>query len=208
MRFALFVFVLLVACGSDPPAATSDVPPSDVTLPTDRSAPLCTPGRTKACPCANGMMGAQTCQADGTYSACACFDAGVPVDAPAVGDAPSADAGHDAQSDAINDGPLRSTYARCMTGDRCGMGSCLASSVQVAGMPEGSHCSALCPTGAANTCPGYVAGQVECIAVDGNVARAQCFRLCQSTNDCAPLNTTCTQIMQPAGPIRVCAPTS
>jgi hypothetical protein len=104
--------------------------------------------------------------------------------------------------------PARPFYAKCVAGDACSTGTtCIQSSVQVAGMAQGSHCSTLCPTGAANTCPGYVAGQVECIAIGGNVAQAQCFRLCQSTNDCTMFNTTCTQIMMPAGPIRVCAPT-
>lgn len=104
--------------------------------------------------------------------------------------------------------PARQFYAKCVAGDTCSAGTtCIQASVQVAGMAQGSHCSTLCPSGAANTCPGYVAGQVECIAINGNLAQAQCFRLCQSTNDCAPFNTTCTQIMMPAGPIRVCAPT-
>gem|GEM_PF-1395064 len=39
----------------------------------DQPAALCVTGRTKACPCADGRTGAQTCGADGTYGPCACF---------------------------------------------------------------------------------------------------------------------------------------
>ncbi len=216
MRLPLSFAVLLVACGSEPPPATSDVPPADITPPMDRATPLCTPGRTKACPCASGTMGAQTCQPDGTYSACVCFDAGSPGDA-TVQDATSQDAGTDAGlgdaavADDTADSsapPARSVYAKCVAGEMCTMGAaCLAATVAVAGMPQGCQCTALCPTGAAASCPGYVAGRVECIVIGGNLAGAQCYRLCNSTNDCTPFNTTCTQIMMPAGPIRICVPT-
>lgn len=193
------LLALLVACGSETPAPTT-----------------CTVGRVKPCPCPNGT-GAQSCQRDGTYSACVCPDASVPMDVSAA-DAPTADAldampaqdttpeaaAPDARGDVVSS---RAAYEKCMSRDACAAGTmCIQSSVQVPNTAQGSHCSTLCPTGAANTCPGYVAGQVECIALNGNVAQAQCFRLCQSTNDCALFNTTCTQITLPAGPIRVCAP--
>lgn len=208
---------LLAACGSAQPAATPDVPAADLGAPDDRTAPLCTPGRTKACPCASGAQGAQTCQRDGTYGACVCFDAGVPADVLAIDtavDAGDRDAqvfdatNNDVTSDVVGDGPVRGVYARCNADDRCAAGACLVSSVQPSGMTAARHCSARCGSGSAMECPGYVRGQVECIAPEGSLMFAQCFRLCQSMNDCAPFNTICTQIMQPAGPIRVCVPTA
>lgn len=206
----------LAGCGAASPGAPGDVPAVDTGADTgaDRPAPLCTPGRTKACPCASGVTGAQTCQPDGTYSACACFDAGAPtedvVTRDAELDAPAddvADVAADASRDVVGDGPVRGTYARCAADDRCAAGACLVSSLQPPGMTAARHCSALCGSGSALGCPGYVRGQVECIAPEGSVMFAQCFRLCQSTNDCAPFNTTCMEIRQPAGPIRVCVPT-
>lgn len=55
----------------------------------------CVPGRVEICPCPSGRIGAQSCQADGTFGACVCpddvgadEDASTPVDAFIV-DAPS-----------------------------------------------------------------------------------------------------------------------
>ena len=108
MRYALVCF-LLAACGAEAPASPplADVPPSDGSVANDRTSPLCTPGRTKPCPCANGVTGAQSCQSDGTYSACVCFDASVLAD---VTDASNAEV---ALRDAPTDAPVDAD-PRCM----------------------------------------------------------------------------------------------
>ncbi len=82
MRAALVSVLVLAACSSitvTPP--TADVPATehprdaavDAAATIDQPAALCVTGRTKACPCADGRTGAQTCGADGTYGPCACF---------------------------------------------------------------------------------------------------------------------------------------
>jgi hypothetical protein len=109
--------------------------------------------------------------------------------------------------------PTRQAYQKCDTaaGDVCGGGtSCIPSIAQVQGKSRGSACTLGCPSGAATSCPGYVAGAprqaVECVNFTGNLTEAQCFRLCESQNDCTAFNTTCTAYMMPTGQIRVCVP--
>lgn len=109
--------------------------------------------------------------------------------------------------------PTRQAYQKCdvAAGDVCGGGtSCIPSIAQVQGKSRGSNCTIGCPTGAASSCPGFAPGAprqvVECVNLTGNVREAQCFRLCESQNDCADLNTTCSAFMMPTGQIRVCVP--
>ncbi|TAK31992.1 MAG: hypothetical protein EPO40_03655 [Myxococcaceae bacterium] len=99
----LAVCLALPACSNTPagniPApvdagATTDVPSTtDVGPAVDRQSATCVAGRTKACPCADGRTGAQTCGPDGTFGACACFalDAGNAPDVSTAVDAPAAD---------------------------------------------------------------------------------------------------------------------
>ena len=91
--------VALAACSNtiagNPPGpvdagASVDLPaPTDVAPAVDRPSASCVAGRTKACPCADGRTGAQTCGPDGTFGLCACFalDAGGATDAAATTDA-------------------------------------------------------------------------------------------------------------------------
>lgn len=67
-------------------------------------------------------------------------------------------------------------------------------------------CTATCPTGLASACPGYVAGQVECVNLPGDMP-FQCVRLCNTANDCTAFGTQCIQVVSKTGnTIRVCAP--
>src|SRR5262245_56716400 len=61
----------------------------------------CVAGRVEACPCPNGVMGAQTCMETGTFGPCRCesFDGGPPTDRPV-------DAGADLPLDQASD-PVR-----------------------------------------------------------------------------------------------------
>jgi hypothetical protein len=109
--------------------------------------------------------------------------------------------------------PNRQPYQKCdaAAGDVCGGGTaCIPSTAQVAGKSRGSSCTIGCPTGAATSCPGYLPGAprqvVECVNFTGNLSEAQCFRLCETQNDCTPFNTTCTAFTMPTGQIRVCVP--
>ena len=108
--------------------------------------------------------------------------------------------------------PNRTAYQKCDAAtDVCASGTtCVASIAQVSGKSRGTSCTATCPSGNAMSCPGYVPGAatqtVECVNFTGNIAQAQCFRLCTSQNDCVNDNTTCTAFMMPTGQIRVCVP--
>jgi hypothetical protein len=68
-----------VACGSDPAvgvfgsSAPSGSSVSSASAGTGGAAMVCSPGRSLACACVNGAMGAQSCLADGSgYAACEC----------------------------------------------------------------------------------------------------------------------------------------
>ncbi len=107
--------------------------------------------------------------------------------------------------------PTRTAYQKCDAAvDVCGDGTtCIPSTAQVSGKSRGSSCTRGC-SGAASSCPGYVPNaarqSVECVNFTGVAAEAQCFRLCESQNDCVAFNTTCTAFMMPTGQIRVCVP--
>lgn len=109
--------------------------------------------------------------------------------------------------------PNRQAYQKCdvTAGDICGGGTnCIPSIAQITGKSRGSACTIGCPTGAATSCPGYAAGAprqaVECVNLTGNLTEAQCFRLCETQNDCNAYNTTCTAFTMTKGVIRVCVP--
>jgi hypothetical protein len=109
--------------------------------------------------------------------------------------------------------PNRQPYQKCdvAANDICGGGTaCIPSIAQVAGKMRGSACTIGCPSGTATSCPGFVVGavrqSVECVNFTGNLREAQCFRLCETQNDCTDFNTTCTAFMMPTGQIRVCVP--
>lgn len=109
--------------------------------------------------------------------------------------------------------PNRTPYQKCdvAAGDVCGGGTaCIPSIAQAMGKARGSSCTRGCSTGAATSCPGYMPGatrqSVECVNFTGNLSEAQCFRLCETQNDCVDYNTTCTAFMMPTGQIRVCVP--
>jgi hypothetical protein len=74
--------MLIGACGAEPTTAT------------------CVPGRTEACACVDGTMGAQECTEDGRFGECRCAeppDSGLPVDAGTTHDSggPAVDGGRD-----------------------------------------------------------------------------------------------------------------
>jgi len=107
----------------------------------------------------------------------------------------------------------RQPYQKCDVGagDTCGGGTaCVPSIAQVSGKTRGSACTVGCPSGQPTGCPGYVAGSatqtVACANLTGNVAEAQCFRLCATQNDCVDFNTTCTAFTTTTGEARLCVP--
>ncbi len=109
--------------------------------------------------------------------------------------------------------PTRTAYQKCVQGtDVCGGGTVCQSSIAVsAGKSQGAFCTTGCPSGLDSACPGYVPGAaaqaVTCLNLTGTVAQAQCFRRCQTQNDCADYNTTCTMFSTTTGgSIRVCVP--
>lgn len=106
----------------------------------------------------------------------------------------------------------RTPYQKCNTAtDTCGGGSsCLTSIAMAAGKSLGTFCTVACPGGLPSVCPGYVAGAaqqtVTCLSLS-TPAQAQCFRLCNSQNDCTSDNTTCTMFASSTGgSVRVCVP--
>jgi hypothetical protein len=107
----------------------------------------------------------------------------------------------------------RQPYQKCDVGagDVCGGGTqCFPSIAQVAGKTRGSACTAGCPGGQPTVCPGFIPGSaaqnVACANLTGNLAEAQCFRLCNTQNDCVDFNTTCTAFMTTTGMARLCVP--
>ena len=199
MRYALLAFAL-AACG-----APNAIPPSPCS-------PACSPGQA----CIAGRCFVEV-DADAGPGDAAVGDAPIDVatpDAPADATAPDAAVGDiDVDTpppDVLT--PNRTAYQRCDPAvDVCAAGTtCIASVAQVAGKNRGVSCTVTCPSGNASSCPGYVPGaatqRVECANFTGNLAQAQCFRLCTTQNDCASDNTTCTAFMMPTGQIRVCVP--
>lgn len=77
MRRGVFILAATAVAASCAPSApnVSDAAPSDGGL----TPPRCVPERSIACACSSGLMGAQTCNTEGTYEACSCDipDAGV-----------------------------------------------------------------------------------------------------------------------------------
>jgi hypothetical protein len=76
VRLVAIVFAALPACGSI--ATQTSAAPADATTPI---VPVCVPGMAVGCACVDGAMGAQSCNARGTYDPCVCAvpapDAGV-----------------------------------------------------------------------------------------------------------------------------------
>lgn len=79
--------LLCAACSTDdtPPVTTPDTGVAfDTGVPADTGVPPgCVPGRSEACACNDGTMGAQVCQPDGTFAVCVCD--GVPDAGPVTG---------------------------------------------------------------------------------------------------------------------------
>lgn len=99
-------------------------------------------------------------------------------------------------------------YQTCTpVGAQCAGGAtCMTAQARAPGMAVGNFCSAACPTGLASSCPGFVAGQVECVNLPGDMP-FQCMRLCTTANDCTAFGTQCLEVVSKTGnTIRVCAP--
>lgn len=100
-------------------------------------------------------------------------------------------------------------YVSCTpAGSTCTDGTtCIQALAQSPTTPVGNTCTAICSSGAASMCPGYVPGQVECVNLTGNPSMFQCVRLCNAASDCAPYNTQCLSVVSGGGStIRICAP--
>ncbi len=105
----------------------------------------------------------------------------------------------------------RQPYQKCdvTAGDVCGAGTvCIASTGQVSGKSRGSACTVVCGARGGSVCPGYAQNPnaVACLNLTGNVAEAQCFRLCNTQTECADFNTTCTAFMAGGQMVRACVP--
>lgn len=103
---------------------------------------------------------------------------------------------------------LPQPYQSCTpVGAQCAGGTtCVQAQARAPGGAVGNTCTAACPTGVASTCPGFVAGQVECVNLPGDMP-FQCMRLCNAASDCTPYSTQCLQVVTKTGnTIRVCAP--
>ena len=79
---AVLVFAMMASCGGARGGVSGDPIPMG-----------CTAGTSEACSCESGASGTRTCQADGTFAACACAgeDAMVSMDATVVPDLPGSD---------------------------------------------------------------------------------------------------------------------
>ncbi len=87
--------------------------------------------------------------------------------------------------------------------------TCLPTSYVRAGGVQGNTCTIACPSGDARMCPGYSQDptRTECVAPNGNLAQAQCMRLCPNgESDCAPYLTHCAAVPMAAGTLAACVP--
>ncbi len=89
--------------------------------------------------------------------------------------------------------------------------TCLPTSYVRSGGTQGNTCTVACPSGDARMCPGYTQDptRIECVAPMGNLAQAQCMRLCNPANgdqDCAAYLTHCAIVPMAAGTLYACVP--
>jgi len=85
------VLACATGCGSTTTATSAEGGVVDAGTVGRPTTPQCIPGMAAACACVDGSMGAQTCNADGSYAPCFCAarpDAGAVVDVPPVDDVP------------------------------------------------------------------------------------------------------------------------
>lgn len=104
-------------------------------------------------------------------------------------------------------------YTSCTpAGAVCQSGTtCRPASYTRPGAAQGNTCTIPCTSGNAAMCPGYAQDptRIECVAPGGNIANAQCMRLCNPANgdaDCAPFLTRCVAIPMAAGTLTACVP--
>lgn len=99
-------------------------------------------------------------------------------------------------------------YQSCANvGAACAGGTtCMQAQVRAPTTPVGNLCTASCASGLASECPGFVAGQVECVDLPGTMPR-QCLRLCATATDCVPYGLQCLRVTTETGTmVQVCAP--
>jgi hypothetical protein len=139
----------------------------------------CVPGEQRSCACDNALVGAQVCNAEGTFGACAaCAFADAAVD-DARADGPLIDAAIDAPADA----------ALAVTGEPCTKAQdCAGVGRQCVAIP-GGYCSSSCnpqhlnlTTGLSQDCPG--AGWCTDLGAGG-----QCFAACTAASGVQPCRT-------------------
>lgn len=166
MRFALLAALALAACSSDP-APPTDAAPADTGVAVD--------------------LGSDTGAADTgqAVDADADTDAGPTIDTPPVTDAGAAG---DSAAAAL---PI---YGACAAGMDCmPPTTCQQVALRGDGGAFGTICTAACPGGDARMCPGYVAGQVECVNAAEDPSAFRCVRICSADPDCATLGLRCRQ---------------
>lgn len=107
-------------------------------------------------------------------------------------DAGPADAGSaDVSDDATTVLPV---YGACAAGMDCmPPTTCQQVALRGDGGAFGTICTAACPGGDARMCPGYAAGQVECVNAAEDPSAFRCVRICSADPDCAPLGLRCRQ---------------
>jgi hypothetical protein len=113
----------------------------------------------------------------------------------------------------INNPVPPAVYTGCApAGATCASGTtCLPTSYIRSGGVQGNTCTIACPSGDARMCPGYTQDptRTECVAPNGNVALAQCMRLCNPANgdaDCTPYLTHCAAVPMVSGTLFACVP--
>lgn len=129
-------------------------------------------------------LGADVGKADAA-SADTGADAGPTIDDPPVTDAGAAG---DSAAAAL---PI---YGACAAGMDCmPPTTCQQVALRGDGGAFGTICTAACPGGDARMCPGYVAGQVECVNAAEDPSAFRCVRICSADPDCATLGLRCRQ---------------
>lgn len=112
-------------------------------------------------------------------------DAGPVIDTPLVTDAGAA--GDSAAT-------VLPIYGACAAGMDCmPPTTCQQVALRGDGGAFGTICTAACPGGDARMCPGYAAGQVECVNAAEDPSAFHCVRICSADPDCAPLGLRCRQ---------------
>ena len=97
----------------------------------------------------------------------------------------------DAGADAATVLPI---YGACAAGMDCmPPTTCQQVALRGDGGAFGTICTTACPGGDARMCPGYAAGQVECVNAAEDPSAFRCVRICAADPDCAPLGLRCRQ---------------